>query len=149
MTGGTEVDYTILSAASSVWDGAADGLDGAWRRLHGTSGSPMDAGVAAAFGTFRERWVDEIKRIATRSQSHADSLSDAVTSYTTIDDAAYERMRALLPFDYRDSTLDPLGSPPGLVPTPEPGPPPTPPTDSAPEPPTPSPGPSPTPTPTP
>lgn len=145
-----EANYTTLSSASTVWDSAADRLDGAWRRLHGTSGSPMDGGVAQALETFRERWVDEVKRIATTCQSHADSLSDAVKAYATIDDAAYERMRAMLPFDYRDSTLDPVGGPPSLLPTPAPGQWPTPPSGSEPPaPPSPSPGPAPTPTPTP
>lgn len=148
MTGGMEVDYSILREASVVWDGAADSLDGGWRRLHGTSGSPMDPGVASAFETFRERWVDEVKRVATRSQTHSESLSDAVAAYETIDAKAYARMRAILPFDYRDSTLDPEGAPPP-EPSPTPGPSPSPEVGSEPEPspPSPSPGPSPTPSP--
>jgi hypothetical protein len=148
MTGGMEVNYMTLSSASFVWDGAADRLDGAWHRLHGTSGSPMDAGVTQAFETFRERWVDEVKRVATKAQSHADSLSDAVKSYVTIDGAAYGRMRAMLPFDYRDSALDPLGAPP-LSPTLTLGPYPASGSAQPAAPPSPSPGPAPTPTPTP
>jgi hypothetical protein len=146
---GMEANYATLSSASTVWDGAADRLDGAWHRLHGTAGSPMDAGVAQALETFRERWVDEVKRVATQAQSHADSLSEAVKSYSSIDDAAYERMRAMLPFDYRDSSLDPDGAPP-VSPTPTPGPSPYPASPAPPTaPPSPSPGPAPTPSPTP
>ncbi len=152
MTGGVEANYVTLRAASTVWDDAADGLDGAWHRLYGTSGSPMDDGVAQAFELFRDSWVDEVKRIATKAQTYSENLSDAVKSYATVDAGAYERIRAILPFDYRNSTLDPGGAPPP-TPTPTPGPSPTPPSDSspspAPAPPSPSPGPTPTPSPTP
>lgn len=145
MTGGMEVDFATLMSVSSTWDEAADRLDGSWRRLHGTSASPMDPGVVAAFEIFRENWVDEIKSVATASQTHADNLADAAASYSTVDEAAYERLRAVLPFEYRNSSLDPDGGP--AIPTPTPGPSPEPPSDAPTEPSEPSPGPSPEPTP--
>jgi hypothetical protein len=145
-----EADWNAITAAARVWDGAADGLDGAWRRLHGTTGSPMAPDVAAAFETFREAWVDEVKDVATTAQAHAESLDDAAATYSAVDDAAYQRIRSLMPWSYRDSTIDPDGGPPPM-PTPSPGPSPSPPppSDSAPATPQPSPGPSPTPSPSP
>lgn len=143
-----EADWIAITAAARVWDGAADGLDGAWRRLHGTSGSPMAPDVVAAFEALREAWVDELKDVATKAQAHAESLDDAAATYASVDDAAYERIRALMPWSYRDSSIDPDGGPPPM-PTAAPGPSPTPApsTDSAPATPQPSPGPSPTPSP--
>lgn len=146
---GLEADWAAIMAAARVWDGAADALDGAWRRLHRTSGSPMAPDVAAAVETFREAWVDDLKDVATTAQAHAESLEDAAATYASVDDAAYQRLRSLMPWSYRDSAINPDGGPPPMpTPSPGPSPSPAPPNDSAPATPQPSPGPTPSPSPT-
>ena len=145
-----EANYTTLSAASAVWDGAADRLDGAWRRLHSTSGSPMDGGVAQALETFRERWVDEVRGLPPRpsptltaSAMPSRPTRRSMTPPTNGCERSSRSTTATAPWT-------PSAGPPSVLPTPAPGEFPTPPSGSEPPaPPSPSPGPAPTPTPTP
>ncbi|MDT9592293.1 hypothetical protein RDV89_04405 [Nocardioides zeae] len=100
-----QATWVTLQDARDEWDQVADGLDGAWHRLHGASLADLDPAVAAASEAFRETWVDEVKRTAQSAQAHSEALDDAVRAYGAVDDVTFEQLRTLLPWEYRGSTL--------------------------------------------
>lgn len=91
----------VLAAAKVAWDDAADGLDGAWRRLGKTSTAGFSPAVTAAADAFSDTWMAEIKHRAEDAQEHSDAFVEVGGIIEFADRASAEQARGLLAWTYR------------------------------------------------
>ena len=96
----------VLEAAKVGWDDAADGLDGAWRRLSRSSTDGFSPAVAAAADAFQDAWTEEIKRRALQAQDHSDAFVEVSGVLAFSDAAAAEHARGLLGWVHRDVRIE-------------------------------------------
>lgn len=96
----------VLAAAKAAWDDAADGLDGAWRRLGKTSTGGFSPAVAAAVDAFGDTWVAELKRRATDAQDHSDAFVEVAGVFAFTDRTSAEQARGLLAWTYRSAAIE-------------------------------------------
>lgn len=99
------VPREVVSQAMGEWDDAGDTLDGAWHRLASASSADLSPDVAAAFDAFQTEWSDEIKSCGRRAQRCSEELAEAFISFTELDEAEAERVRAMLPWVYRAAAI--------------------------------------------
>ena len=100
-----DVPPGVLAAAKVAWDDAADGLDGAWRRLGKASTSGFAPTVVSAVEAFQTTWTDELKRRAEAAQDNSDALVEVSGGFEFVDVAAAEKARALLGWVHRAAPI--------------------------------------------
>jgi len=96
----------VLAAAKAAWDDAADGLDGAWRRLGKASTEGFSPAVAAAAEAFQDTWVTELKHRAEDAQEHSDAFVEVAGVFEFTDRASAEQARGLLAWTYRTAAIE-------------------------------------------
>ncbi|MFW6866626.1 hypothetical protein ACOACQ_04510 [Nocardioides sp. CPCC 206347] len=100
-----DVPPGVLAAAKTAWDDAADGLDGAWRRLGKASTAGFAPAVVTAVEAFQTTWTDELKRRAEAAQANSDAFVEVSGDFEFTDAAAAEQARALLGWAHRAAPI--------------------------------------------
>ncbi len=110
------VDPEVLRQAAGVWADQVEELHAAVARLETASASVDSLGerVAPSARRFLQTWHDAARQLAGDAQAHGNALAEAGRTYAVLDAEAATAFRALLSWQKRHITLEPLRATDGL-----------------------------------